>query len=69
MASSMVLRSYESKKSAAVAAIAVSMAKKHNDPMYDQLKRHRHAWKAAKDQIVQRYAGQATMQWQQSQNR
>jgi len=67
--SGMQMRSYESKKAAAIGAIAVSLAKKHKDPLYDRLKHFRGAWKDSKDQILQRYYSQATMQWQQGQNK
>lgn len=65
----MQMRSYEGKKNAAVAAIAVSMAKKNNDPLYERLKHFRGAWKHSKDDILQRYSAQAVQKWQAGQNR
>jgi hypothetical protein len=64
----MQMRSYESKKNAAIGAIAVSMAKKNKDPLYDRLKHFRGAWKHAKNEILQRYYSQATQRWQAGQN-
>jgi len=64
--SSMQMRSFDSKKQAAIAAIAVALAKKNNDPLYEMLKRHRSAWKKAKDELVARYAGQAEAKFQQN---
>ena len=69
MAGGMQMRSYESKKQAAIAAIAVSLAKKNNDPHYEMLKRYRHAWKKIKDEIVTRYRSQAEMKFQQNQSK
>jgi len=65
----MQMRSYESKKNAAIGAIAVSLAKKHHDPLYERLKHFRSAWKHTKNEILQRYYSQATQQWQAGQNR
>ncbi len=65
----MQMRSYEAKKAAAVAAIAVGMAKKNHDPMYERLTHHRHAWKSIKNQLLQRYYSQAQMKWQSGQNK
>ncbi len=64
----MAFRTHESKKNAAIGAIAVSMAKKNHDPLYDLLKRHRTAWKRAKDDLVMRYRSQAEMQFQRKQS-
>jgi hypothetical protein len=64
----MQMRSYESKKNAAIGAIAVSLAKKNRDPLYDRLKHFRGAWKHAKNEILQRYYSQATQKWQAGQN-
>jgi len=66
MTTGSVMRSGESKRAAAVAAIAVSLAKKNNDPLYDLLKRHRGAWKRIKDDVISRYRGQAEMKLQQN---
>jgi len=65
----MQMRTYESKKNAAIAAIAVGMAKKNKDPMYERLIHHRHAWKSLKNQLLQRYYSQAAMKWQAGQNK
>lgn len=64
----MQMRTHESKKNAAIGAIAVSMAKKNQDPLYGLLKRHRDAWKRAKDDIVMRYKSQAEMKFQRKQS-
>ena len=64
----MQMRTHESKKNAAIGAIAVSMAKKNKDPLYELLKRHRTAWKRAKDEIVLRYRSQAEMKFQRKQS-
>jgi hypothetical protein len=61
------LRTHESKKNAAIGAIAVSMAKKNKDPLYNVLKMHREAWKRAKNDIVMRYQSQAEMKFQKKQ--
>jgi len=66
MTSGMTMRTGESKRAAAIAAIAVSIAKKNNDPLYELLKRHRSAWKRIKDDIISRYRGQAEMKLQQN---
>ncbi len=63
----MVMRSHESKKNAAVAAIAVSMARMDNNQLYFKLKRFRTLWKDTKDQILQRYGSQAQVKWAQNQ--
>lgn len=67
--SSSMIRSHESKKNAAIAAIATSLAKKNNDQLYLQLKRHRDAWKKAKDEILNKYQSEAMNKWAQSQNK
>jgi len=59
ISTSMVSRTREAKLSAAIAAVSVAMAKKNNDPLYHKLIKHRKAWKAAKDQIVQKYSPMA----------
>jgi len=69
LAGGMQMRSYESKKEAAISAIAVSLAKKNNDPLYGLLKRHRDAWKHAKNEIITRYRGQAEMKFQSNQSK
>ena len=68
LAGGMMMRTHESKKNAAIGAIAVSMAKKNQDPLYGLLKRHRDAWKRAKNDIVMRYQSQAEMQFQRKQS-
>jgi len=67
-AGGMQMRTHEAKKEAAISAIAVSLAKRNNDPLYGILKRHRHMWKQAKNDIVMRYRGQAEMRFQQKQS-
>jgi hypothetical protein len=54
--SSTVHRTREAKLSAAIGAVSVAIAKKNNDPIYAKLVKHRKAWKAAKDQLVQKYS-------------
>lgn len=66
-AASMVMRSYESKKNAAVAAIAVSIARSRNDVLYMKLKKYRGLWKDTKNQILQKYQSAAISKWAQNQ--
>ena len=60
---SMVQRSREAKINAAVGAIAVSMAKKANDPLYFKLVKYRKLWKETKNRIVAKYGARAYQQW------
>jgi hypothetical protein len=63
----MVTRTHAAKKSAALGAIAVSIARKRNDVLYMKLKKYRKLWKDTKDQIVQKYGSAALSQWSQNQ--
>ncbi|RTZ92264.1 MAG: hypothetical protein DSY93_01880 [SAR324 cluster bacterium] len=60
---STVMRSHESKKSAAIASIAVSLARQKNDPLFNKLKKFRGMWKDAKNQILQKYSNEANQKW------
>ncbi len=64
---SMVMRSHAAKKNAAVAAIAVSIARTRNDVLYMKLKKYRTLWKDTKDQILQKYQSAAISKWAQNQ--
>ena len=66
---SMTIRSYQAKKNAALAAIAVGLARKNNDVMYHKLRKYRKLWKDTKNQILMKYAGQATQKWAQNQSK
>jgi len=65
----MVMRSFEAKKNAAVAAIAVSMARMKNDVLYIKLKKYRGLWKDTKNMITQKYASAALSKWAQNQSK
>jgi len=60
---SMTMRSYEAKRNAALAAIAVSIARSKNDVLYHKLKKYRKLWKDTKNQILSKYASAAMQQW------
>ncbi len=64
---SMVKRSRQAKKSAALGAIAVSIARMKGDPLYAKLKKNRQLWKSTKDQIVQKYSSAALSKWAKNQ--
>ena len=64
---SMTIRSHAAKKNAALAAIAVSIARMKNDVLYMKLKKYRGLWKDTKNQIVQKYSGAAMQKWAQNQ--
>jgi len=66
---SMVMRSMQAKKNAALAAIAVSIARQKNDVLYHKLKKYRKLWKDTKNQIVQKYGSAATQKWAQNQSK
>jgi hypothetical protein len=66
-AASMVMRSHEAKKNAAIAAIAVSIARSRNDVLYHKLKKYRGLWKDTKNQITQKYGSAALSKWAQNQ--
>jgi len=61
--SSMVMRSHAAKRAAALGAIAVGIARSKNDVLYHKLRKYRTLWKSTKDQIVQKYGGQALQKW------
>lgn len=64
---SMTMRTHAAKKNAALAAIAVSIAKRKQDVLYFKMKKYRKLWKDTKDQIVQKYGPQALQQWSKNQ--
>jgi hypothetical protein len=65
---SMVMRSMEAKRNAALAAIAVSIARSKNDVLYHKLKKYRALWKDTKNQILSKYSGQAMQKWAKNQS-
>lgn len=65
----MVMRSYAAKRNAALAAIAVSIAKKNNDVLYHKLKKYRKLWKDTKNQILMKYQSAAMQQWARNQSK
>jgi hypothetical protein len=67
VAASMVMRSHEAKKNAAVAAIAVSIARMNNDVLYMKLKKYRGLWKDTKNMITQKYGSAALSKWSKNQ--
>jgi len=67
VSASMVMRSHEAKKNAALAAIAVSIARSRNDVLYHKLKKYRNLWKDTKNQIVSKYGSAAMSKWAQNQ--
>lgn len=67
--SSTTIRSHESKRSAAIASIAVSIARKKNDPLYLKLKKFRAMWKDSKNQILSKYTNEANQIWVKNQSR
>ncbi len=66
---SMVMRSHAAKKNAALAAIAVSIARSKNDVLYHKLKKYRNLWKSTKNQIVQKYGSLALQKWAANQSK
>jgi hypothetical protein len=64
---SMTMRTFAAKKNAALGAIAVSIARTRNDVLYHKLKKYRALWKDTKNQIVQKYSGQAMQKWAKNQ--
>ena len=67
VSTSMTMRSFEAKRNAALAAIAVSIARKNNDVLYHKLKKYRALWKDTKNLILSKYSGQAMQKWAQNQ--
>jgi len=65
---SMSMRTIEAKRNAALAAIAVSIARSRNDVLYHKLRKYRKLWKDTKNQIVQKYSGLAMQQWAKKQS-
>ena len=65
---SMMMRSMQAKKNAALAAIAVSIARSRDDVLYHKLKKYRKLWKDTKNQILQKYSGLAMQQWAKKQS-
>lgn len=60
---SMTMRTHEAKKNAALAAIAVSIARTRQDVLYFKLKKYRALWKDTKNQIVAKYGSAAMQKW------
>jgi len=60
---SMTMRTYAAKRNAALAAIAVSIARRNNDVLYHKLKKYRKLWKDTKNQILMKYQSAAMQQW------
>jgi len=60
---SMTLRTHQAKKNAALAAIAVSIARSKNDVLYHKLKKYRALWKDTKSQITAKYGSMAMQKW------
>ncbi len=67
VSTSMVVRSFEAKKAAALGAIAVGIARKRNDVLYHKLIKYRKLWKDTKNQILQKYSSAAMSKWAQNQ--
>ncbi len=57
------MRTHAAKKNAALAAIAVSIARSKNDVLYNKLKKYRGLWKDTKNQILQKYGSAALQKW------
>jgi hypothetical protein len=57
----------QAKKNAALAAIAVSIAKSKNDVLYHKLRKYRALWKDTKNQIVTKYGSAAMQKWAKNQ--
>ena len=60
---SIVTRTHESKKKAAIASIAYHIALKNNDPMALKMQKFRKLWKAAKEEVTRKYGPQALQVW------
>jgi hypothetical protein len=60
---SMSMRTMQAKKNAALGAIAVSIARSKNDPLYHKLKKYRTLWKDTKNQLVSKYGSLAMQTW------
>ena len=56
---SIIKRTREQKIAAAAASVAVQLAKKNNDPMYDKLKRYRALLLEARKKIMQKWYNKA----------
>jgi len=52
---SIIKRTRDQKIAAAAASVAVQLAKKNNDPMYDKLKRYRALMLEAREKIMQKW--------------
>jgi len=66
---SMVMRSMQAKRNAALGAIAVSIAKQKNDVLYNKLVKYRKLWKDSKNQITQKYSSLAMQKWAANQSK
>jgi len=64
---SMTMRTHAAKKNAALAAIAVSIARTRNDVLYAKLKKYRGLWKDTKNQILAKYQSAAMQKWAKNQ--
>jgi hypothetical protein len=64
---SMTMRTLEAKRNAALAAIAVSIARSRNDVLYHKLRKYRKLWKDTKNQILQKYSSAAMQRWAKNQ--
>ena len=69
LSSSTYVRTGETKRKAAIAAIATALAKKNGDPLYVKLAKYRKLWKDHKEQIMRKYGAQAAQKWAEAQNR
>jgi len=65
---SMVKRSREAKKNAAIAAISFKLAKQNNDVLYKKSRRFKGLFVAAKRAINAKYASRAKQEWAKLQN-
>ncbi len=64
---SMVTRSFQAKKNAAIGAISVSIAKQRNDVLYAKLIKYRGLWKDTVEQIKSKYSSAAMSKWAKNQ--
>lgn len=67
VAASMVMRSHQAKKNAAIGAISVSIAKQRNDVLYAKLIKYRGLWKDTVEQIKSKYSSAAMSKWAKNQ--
>jgi hypothetical protein len=67
VSTSMVMRSMEAKKNAAIGMISVALAKKNNDVLYHKLIKYRKLWVQTKKDIQRKYGSKALQIWAQKQ--